>query len=304
VAVALARPASTPRVEMPASWVARENRRPGTAAWRITRRGAPDAIEGWADHVSAARGGRVRLFVSTTAPRFQLRAYRMGWYGGLGARLVWRSAWLPGRRQPRPARTPGTNMLATHWRRSLTIAVGPAWPPGDYLLELVASRGLPAHPPAALRDRPGPEEVNYKPWSAADDPAWRTDPSEVTTDWREPPLDDPESRLLGNLYECNPVDAAGMVVAPASWLFAGTGSEPARDCPGWSGPSTTGSRPRRPDRRGSSCCCTRRSAAGATPASPTRPTTPPAARPACSTAAPPPGCASSGPSAPAAVALP
>jgi hypothetical protein len=77
-----------------------------------------------------------------------------------------------------------------------------------------------------VRLRPSPtgpdrEEVNYKPWSAGDDPAWRTDPTEVTTDWRRPPLNDPESRLLGGLYECNPVHAAGVVVEPSSWLFAG-----------------------------------------------------------------------------------
>ena len=44
---------------------------------------------------------------------------------------------------------------------------------------------------------PDREEVNYKPWSVGDDPAWKTDPAQVTTDWRRPPLNDPESRLLG-----------------------------------------------------------------------------------------------------------
>jgi hypothetical protein len=43
----------------------------------------------------------------------------------------------------------------------------------------------------------------------------------VTTDWRQPPLDDPESRLLGAMYQCNPVHAAGVVVAPSAWPFAG-----------------------------------------------------------------------------------
>jgi hypothetical protein len=80
--------------------------------------------------------------------------------------------------------------------------------------------------------RPDREEVNYKPWSALADPAWRTDPSQVTTDWREPPLDDPESRLLGGMYECNPVDAAGVVVAPAAWLLAGTGVRAGTRLPG------------------------------------------------------------------------
>jgi hypothetical protein len=101
-------------------WVAVENRRPGTAGWRITRLGPPEAIQGWTDQVSAAAGERVRLYVSTTARRFQVEAYRMGWYGGHGARLVWRSQPLVGRRQPPPTLTPETNMVATHW---------PSWAP-------------------------------------------------------------------------------------------------------------------------------------------------------------------------------
>jgi hypothetical protein len=372
--VGTASAAAPARPGLAGSWVAAENRRQGTAAWRITHLGAEDAIEGWADHVSAAPGERVRLYVSTTASQFRVEAYRMGWYDGLGARLVWRSPALAGQQQPPPARTPGTNMLATHWQPSLTLTVGRAWPSGDYLLKLVASTGqryvpltvrddashaallvqnavttwqaynpwggrnlywgpgrstttrsrvvsfdrpydaagqgagdflgnelplvqlverlgldvtywtdvdLHQHPERLLdhrglvslghdeywstRMRRGVEaarargvnlaflganavfrhirlhpsaigldrqEVNYKPWSAPDDPAWRSDPSEVTTDWREPPLNDPESRLLGAQYECNPVDVAGVVVAPEAWLFAETGVRAGSRLPG------------------------------------------------------------------------
>jgi hypothetical protein len=88
-----------------------------------------------------------------------------------------------------------------------------------------------------IRLRPSPagqdrEEVNYKPWSVGDDPAWKTDPSEVTTDWRRPPLNDPESRLLGAQYECIPVHAAGVVMRPSSWLLAGTGVRAGGRLPG------------------------------------------------------------------------
>jgi hypothetical protein len=355
-------------------WVVVENRRPGTADWRISRLGARDAIQGWADHASATTGQRVRLYVSTTAPSFKVQAYRMGWYRGRGARLVWRSGQLPGRRQPPAILTPGTNMVATHWHPSATVTIGPDWPAGDYLLKLVAANGqryvpltvrddtshaalliqnavttwqaynrwggrnlyvgpdgrpatrsrvvsfdrpydaagggagdflgneyplvrlverlgldvtywtdldLHQHPGRLLthralvslghdeywstRMRRGAEaaraagvnlaflganavyrhirlqpsatgadreEVNYKPWSSGEDPAWRTDPAEVTTDWRRPPLDDPESRLLGAQYECNPTFAAGVVVQPSSWLFAGTGVRAGTVLPG------------------------------------------------------------------------
>jgi hypothetical protein len=150
---AASNPAGTPAAQAgPAgSWVAVENRRPGTAGWRITRLGAPEAIQGWADQASAATGERVRLYVSTTAPRFQVEAYRMGWYGGRGARLVWRSQSLVGRRQPAPTLTPETNMVATRWRPSLTVRIGPDWPPGVYLLKLVAASGQ-RYVPLTVRD--------------------------------------------------------------------------------------------------------------------------------------------------------
>ena len=49
-------------------------------------------MEGFADTDSAVPGQRVRLFVSTVARAYRVRAYRMGWYGGARARLVWVSA--------------------------------------------------------------------------------------------------------------------------------------------------------------------------------------------------------------------
>jgi hypothetical protein len=67
----------------------------------------------------------------------------------------------------------------------------------------------------------GPDrlEVNYKRLS---DPLYRVDDTEVTVDWREPPVPRPESTLTGVLYECNPVDADLVVTDPSNWLFAGT----------------------------------------------------------------------------------
>jgi hypothetical protein len=62
-------------------------------------------------------------------------------------------------------------------------------------------------------------EVNYK--SAAEDPAARSDPAEVTSDWRQPPAARPESDLTGNYYRCFPGRAALVVADPDSWLLHG-----------------------------------------------------------------------------------
>ena len=55
------------------------------------------------------------------------------------------------------------------------------------------------------------------------DPMFGVQDALVTSDWREPPRPDPESSLIGTLYEGYPAVASYVVAAPDSWVFAGTG---------------------------------------------------------------------------------
>src|SRR5207302_8306797 len=99
-----------------AGWVAQENSLAGTADWNIANLGDPHSIEGFFDTVSASVDDIVRLYVSTTAPTYHFEAYRMGWYQGLGGRLIWRSPELPGRVQPAATVDPKTNMVEAPWQ--------------------------------------------------------------------------------------------------------------------------------------------------------------------------------------------
>ncbi|MFD0267245.1 N,N-dimethylformamidase beta subunit family domain-containing protein [Streptomyces sp. NPDC127106] len=121
-----------------------ENRRPGDAGWRITRAGAARAIEGFADRTSVFAGERLPLRVSTTAASYTVSAYRMGWYGGTRARLVWRSPVLPGQLQP-PARVDTVTRRAwAEWQQTAEVDTA-GWPEGSYLLRLdTAGGGEPA----------------------------------------------------------------------------------------------------------------------------------------------------------------
>ena len=68
--------------------VQRENARPGTRGWEIPA-GAGTVITGYASETSVAPGQSVRLHV--TAPpgsRYRVLVYRLGWYRGIGGRLV------------------------------------------------------------------------------------------------------------------------------------------------------------------------------------------------------------------------
>ena len=62
-----------------------------------------DAMLGYAGQASVLPGEPITLYASTTARSFQVLAFRMGWYGGDKARLVWTSPTTAGTsRQPRP----------------------------------------------------------------------------------------------------------------------------------------------------------------------------------------------------------
>ena len=66
------------------------------------------------------------------------------------------------------------------------------------------------------------EVVCYKTAYHAD-PEYAKDPAEVTSDWRDAPNSDPESTLIGTIYEGYPVDAPFVVSSADSWVYKGTG---------------------------------------------------------------------------------
>lgn len=75
----------------PANDIERENCLPGTpsAIWEIPTRDHGDpTIQGFTTDISVNRGSTVQFKVSTPAAAWRLEIYRMGYYGGAGARRV------------------------------------------------------------------------------------------------------------------------------------------------------------------------------------------------------------------------
>src|ERR1700722_18643497 len=113
-AVGKAKPADSGPATFPspdgvqARWVIQENDKPGTTAWQI--HGAHGGISGFASQVYAQQGQQVTLYVSTTGLSFRAQAFRMGYYHGQGARLIWTSAQQTGKVQPACPVSGGTNM--------------------------------------------------------------------------------------------------------------------------------------------------------------------------------------------------
>ena len=135
-----------------APWLIAENAKPGTLDW-ICNFVQPDhALEGFASQVSAVPGDDVALFVNTRARAVQVQAYRMGYYQGLGGRLVWQSDFVAAEAQPPPVVTPGTGTVTCPWSPTTTISITKEWLPGCYLLKLVGSGGEEQFVPLTIRD--------------------------------------------------------------------------------------------------------------------------------------------------------
>jgi hypothetical protein len=139
-------------VELPISpAIVAENAKTGDAWW-VDSVQPPRAIEGFANQVSAVAGDTITLFVNTIATAFHVEAYRMGYYQGIGGRLVWRSEQVPGIRQPPPQLIAPSNTIQCHWSPSMTLTIEAAWPPGPYLLKLVGVTGEQQFVPLCVRD--------------------------------------------------------------------------------------------------------------------------------------------------------
>src|SRR6476620_3540555 len=88
--------------------VRKENERPGTRDWMLTKTRVDPAtkyrcpwVEGFCSRTSVRAGEQISFFVSTDPPSpFRIDVYRTGYYGGAGGRLVKSIDGLKGLKQP------------------------------------------------------------------------------------------------------------------------------------------------------------------------------------------------------------
>ena len=348
-----------------------ENSLPGDPDWNITNVGGANDMLGYVAPATISQGQPVTLYASTTAREFTVSVFRVGWYGGAQARLVYTSAPVHGVQQAPFSLTDDTNTVSTNWGESLTLPTED-WPPGAYLLRMDAANGAqrfvpmtvisPATAGKVVFKSPLPTWQAYNTWGAYDlyngpqdnydtrslvvsldrpfdangafmflahdqpiirlaerlglplayvssmeldtnpslldgasalvsmghdeywtpaeranvtaardagvnvafmganccfrrirlqdsalgaqrevvcyktsytqDPMYGVNDALVTSDWREPPDPDPESSMIGTLYESYPVDASYIVATPDAWMFAGTGVQKGTGIPG------------------------------------------------------------------------
>lgn len=127
--------ASAPSHGLTAQWVRRENVRPGDGSWLRGVAAPAGDLEGYASATSVNLGQTLDFFVSTTSPTYSITVYRMGYYQGLGARLVERRAGLVGVAHPMPA-PDSFGTVDCQWPAAFRVVTDERYLPGQYLVRL------------------------------------------------------------------------------------------------------------------------------------------------------------------------
>ncbi len=123
--------------------IVRENALPGTPGWTIAA-AVGRAIEGYAEP-SVVPGGAVHFHVSAfPAARYRVRIYRLGWYGGLGARLAGCLPSCEGDELARARSIPAPDAngeVRADWPVSDTLQVPAGWVSGYCVAQFVLTSG-------------------------------------------------------------------------------------------------------------------------------------------------------------------
>ncbi|RKH20940.1 hemolysin [Corallococcus sp. CA047B] len=140
--------------------VHRENQKKGTSNWRITKNANQREIEGYPLQATVTQGESLRVAVSLSeAKNFTWFVYRMGYYGGVGAREVARGGPVKGTRQADCPADPTTGIIACAWSPTLDIPIQKDWVRGVYVVKLVREDQPSRYVPFFVRDANPRSEV-------------------------------------------------------------------------------------------------------------------------------------------------
>ena len=120
--------------------IQRENAKPGATDWQLTRvrLDSPSGyrcpwIEGYCSKQSAKAGETIEIMVSTNPPQqFEIEIFRMGYYGGRGARHMTTLGPFAGKVQPTPEPGP-RDIHECRWEPTTELRIPDDWPSGVYL---------------------------------------------------------------------------------------------------------------------------------------------------------------------------
>jgi hypothetical protein len=129
-----------------------ENARPGTTDWMLTkaepiavnvrddRYRRQRAIEGYVSHAGLRAGETLTAFVSAQpAASYRVDVYRLGYYDGMGGRLMTSIGPFQGSAQPEPIEGE-QQLMEARWTPSFRLPIPADWPSGVYLGKITTER--------------------------------------------------------------------------------------------------------------------------------------------------------------------
>ena len=140
-----------------------ENKLDGDPTWEITKASNNNEIAGYASATSINKGDAIDLFISSTSSEYTLKVYRMGWYGGDGARLLAGPITLNGETQAVSSPDPNTKLVDLDWEKSYELETDSDWVTGSYLVKLTNLDGNhQAYIPFTVRDDDRPADIAFQ----------------------------------------------------------------------------------------------------------------------------------------------
>ena len=136
-----------------------ENQQLGSGNWQMWLRGIPPAddvnqqIKGYASATSANLGESITFYVTVNpAQQYTMDVYRMGWYQGLGGRLMQSIGPLQGVAQPACPVDAVTGLIECDWTAAYTLTVPPTWTSGVFMVQLTNAQGYQNYITFVVRD--------------------------------------------------------------------------------------------------------------------------------------------------------
>ena len=153
----------------PANEIVAENCKPGTSytIWDVPG-GQTGDVEGFTTDISVNQGGTIGFKVAAEAS-YRLDVYRLGWYGGDGARKVGTIGPVAPTAQPACAHRATGVTDCGNWSLSATWSVPADAVSGIYFAHAVADDGAEAHIPFVVRDDDGGSDLLFQ----ASDTTWQ-----------------------------------------------------------------------------------------------------------------------------------
>ncbi len=101
--------------------VAIENQMPSTLNWELKNPAMNHEIEGYASHTSIDKGESIKIYVNTSSETFTWELFRLGWYGGGGARKYLGPIIQSGKKQQTCPVENKSGLIECDWEPSFSI---------------------------------------------------------------------------------------------------------------------------------------------------------------------------------------